>query len=97
METVIGEPVSISYFPVLRENSGKFAEFRPIHDSSGAFAVEFTHLAGKFPKRRNGENIYRNSERKAVQQGYMHTLFSASTGTASKGPRISIQAPPNGN
>jgi hypothetical protein len=27
VEAVMGEPVSISYFPVSRENTGKFAEF----------------------------------------------------------------------
>ena len=36
VEAVIGEPVSISYFPVSRENTGKFAEFRPIDDNNPA-------------------------------------------------------------
>ena len=29
VEAVIGEPVSASYFPVLRENTGKFVWFSP--------------------------------------------------------------------
>jgi len=38
VEAVIGEPVSISYFPVSRENTGKFAEFRPIDDNNPALS-----------------------------------------------------------
>jgi len=67
VEAVIGELVSGVIFPVSRENTGKFVEFRPIDDNIPAPSQwKFNDLAAEFPKRQNREDVCRNSERKAV-------------------------------
>jgi hypothetical protein len=56
VEAVIGEPVSVSEFPVSRENTGKFAALRLVmRDPALALANKFKVFPPEFPKNRSRE------------------------------------------
>ena len=55
VEAVIGEPVSVSEFPVSRENTGKFCRLRLVRRSSPRISKQIQSVPFEFPKNRNRE------------------------------------------
>ena len=49
VEAVIGEPVSASYFPVLRENTGKFLWFSPPDSETLRLSIVKSVCYGQIP------------------------------------------------
>jgi hypothetical protein len=54
VEAVIGEPVSGSVFPVLRENTGKFCRLRPVRAMQPRISEQIQSVSYKFPRIETG-------------------------------------------
>jgi len=62
VEAVIGEPVSVSEFPVSRENTGKFAAWGWWWRSGPRISKQIQSVPSEFPKNRSREFRWLNRE-----------------------------------